>query len=172
MVTSVLQVFSINVYALLDVGVTLLFFTHFATRKFDILPDIFNEPSIVTTPLGESLVAKRVYRNSYIMFPDRVTHVELVELDMVILDVILGIDQLHAFFASIGCRTRVVKSNFSNETVLEWKWGSSILRGHIISCLKVCKNISKGCLYHIVRLKNLDSKTPPIELIPIVREFP
>ena len=40
---------------------------------------------------------------------------------MIDFDVILGIDWLHAFFASIDCRTRVVKFNFPNEPVVEWK---------------------------------------------------
>lgn len=31
--------------------------------------------------------------------------------------------------------------------------------------------ISKGCLYHIVRFKDLDSENPPIELLSVVREF-
>ena len=31
--------------------------------------------------------------------------------------------------------------------------------------------ISKGCLYHIVRVRDLDSENPPIELVPLVREF-
>ena len=32
--------------------------------------------------------------------------------------------------------------------------------------------ISKGCLYHILRVKDLDSDIPPIELVPVGREFP
>ena len=31
--------------------------------------------------------------------------------------------------------------------------------------------ISKGCLYHIVRVKDLDSNVPPIGSVPEVREF-
>ena len=50
--------------------------------------------------------------------------------------------------------------------------GNSIPRGHIISCLKACKIISKGCLYHIVRVQDLDSEIPPIESVPVVSEFP
>ena len=32
--------------------------------------------------------------------------------------------------------------------------------------------ISKWCLYHIVRFKDLESQNPPIEMVPLVREFP
>ena len=31
--------------------------------------------------------------------------------------------------------------------------------------------ISKGCLYHIVRVQDLDSEIPPFESVPVVREF-
>ena len=73
------------------------------------------------TPEGESVVAKRVYRNCPIMLPNRFSYVELVELDMFDFDFILGIDWLQACFALIDCRTRVVKFNFPNEPILEWK---------------------------------------------------
>ena len=47
------------------------------------------------TPEGESVVAKRVYRNCPIMLPNRFSYVELVELDMFDFDVILCMDWLH-----------------------------------------------------------------------------
>ena len=31
--------------------------------------------------------------------------------------------------------------------------------------------ISKGCLYHIVRVKDLNSEAPPLESIPVVKDF-
>ena len=51
-------------------------------------------------------------------------------------DVIFGMDQLDASFTTIDCRTRVVRFNFPNELVIDWKDGNSIPRGCIISCLK------------------------------------
>ena len=47
--TVMLQVFSSNVYDLLDPGATLSFVTPLVARKFDIFLDILNEPSMVST---------------------------------------------------------------------------------------------------------------------------
>ena len=85
-----LNVFSINVCA------TFYFVSLLIPRKFNILPNILNERFMVTTSVGESMVAKLMYINLLIMFLNRVTHVELVELYMVDFDVILGTDWLHA----------------------------------------------------------------------------
>ena len=66
----------------------------------------------MSTPVGESVIAKRVYRNCLMMFPNRVSFVKLVELDMNFFDIIYAMDWLNACFASIHCRTREVKFNF------------------------------------------------------------
>ena len=31
--------------------------------------------------------------------------------------------------------------------------------------------IAKGCLYHIVRVRDLESEVPQIELVPVLRKF-
>ena len=71
----------------------------------------------MSTRLGDSVVAKRGYIMCPMILHNRVTYIDLVELDMYDLDVILGMDWLHAFFSSI--RTRVVKFNFPNEPLLD-----------------------------------------------------
>ena len=49
------------------------------------------------------------------MLPNRVTLVDLVELDMFDFYIILGMDWLHDCFALIDSRTRVVNFQFPNE---------------------------------------------------------
>ena len=53
------------------------------------------------------LLQKGCIKDTPIIFPNRVSYVELVELDMLDFDVILGMDWLHACFASFDCRIRV-----------------------------------------------------------------
>lgn len=64
------------------------------------------------------MVAKMVYRNFHLMLPNRVTHGELLELDILDFYVIFGDGWFAWFFDSIDCRTTIVKFNFYNEPVL------------------------------------------------------
>ena len=66
----------------------------------------------MSTSVGESVVAKRVYINCPIMLTNRDSYVEQVKLDMLDFDVNLGVDWFHACIASIDCRTKVVKLTF------------------------------------------------------------
>ena len=61
---------------------------------------------------------------------------DLVELDMVDFDVILGMDWLHMCYAVIYCRTRVVKFKIPNDLVIEWSRSSAVSKGHFSSYLK------------------------------------
>lgn len=100
--------------------------------KYDVYPDVLYEPFAVGTALGDSVISKRVHRRCPITLPNRVTIVHLVEIDMLDFYVILGMDWLHANFALIVCRTRVVKYQFPNKLVLECKGRNLIPKGQII----------------------------------------
>ena len=68
---------------------------------------------------------------------------DLVEVDMVDFNVILGMDWFHAFYASVDCRTQTVKFPFPNDPILEWKNNSAVPKGHFITYLRARKLVSK-----------------------------
>ncbi|KAH0674527.1 hypothetical protein KY290_024941 [Solanum tuberosum] len=110
-VTGMIQVFNFDVYALLDPGVSLSFITPYVAMNFDVLPEKLLDPFSAYTPVGESILAERVYRDCTIFVNHKSTKVDLVE-------------------------TRVVKFQCTNEPVIEWKSSSAVSKGRFISYLK------------------------------------
>ena len=45
-------------------------------------------------------------------------------------------------------------------------------RGHFISYLRARKLISKGCMYHLIRVKDSKVGNLPLQSVPVVNEFP
>ena len=78
------------------------------------------EPFCASTLVGESNLTEIFYLDFPIFINHKNTMAGLVELDIVDFDFILGMDLHHACYASIVCRTRVVKFLIPNEGVIEW----------------------------------------------------
>ena len=77
--------------------------------NFCIIPELLNEVFSISTPVCDSIQGERVYPNCPISVNHKSTMADLVELDMVNFDVIVGMVWLYACYASIDFRTRVVK---------------------------------------------------------------
>nr|AAV31186.2 Gag-pol polyprotein, putative [Solanum tuberosum] len=97
-VTGMIKVFTFDVYAFLNPGASLSFVTPYVAMNFDVLPEKLCEPFSVSTLVGESILADRVYRDYVISVNHKSTMVDLVELDMVNFDVILGMVWLHDYY--------------------------------------------------------------------------
>ncbi|XP_070020452.1 uncharacterized protein [Nicotiana sylvestris] len=86
-------------------------------------------------------------------------------------DAIMGMDWLASCYAIVDCREKTARFHFSGEPVLEWVGNIATPRGRFISYLKARKIIAKGCIYHIVRVKDADAEIPTLQSIPVVREY-
>ena len=65
----------------------------------------------------------------------------------------------------------VLSFQFPNELELEWKGRSSDPIGQIVSHLKANKMLSKGYLYHLVRVDDLEHELPSMNTVSIVNKF-
>ncbi|KAH0768772.1 hypothetical protein KY290_012753 [Solanum tuberosum] len=72
-VTDILNVFQLDVYPLLDPSATLSFLTPYVAMRFDVLLDVLLDPFSIYAPIGDSIVAKMVYRKTRVvkfLFPN------------------------------------------------------------------------------------------------------
>ena len=87
-------------------------------------------------------ITRRIYKNCPVTISQKVTSADLVELEMVDFNVILGMDWLHSCYASVDSRTRTVRFQFPDEPILECKGSIVAPMGQFISYLKDRKMIS------------------------------
>ncbi|XP_070015586.1 uncharacterized protein [Nicotiana sylvestris] len=102
-VIGILTVQSRDMYSLIDPGSTLSYVTPYVAMEFGIEPEQLNEPFSVSSPVGESIMAARVYRDCVVTVRGKETIVDLIELGIVDFDVIMGMYWLYSCFSKLDC---------------------------------------------------------------------
>lgn len=104
-----LYAFHRDVYVLLDTGSNLSSITPLITVNIGVGPENLPKPFSVSTPMGELVVTRRIYMEFSITILHKITLANLIELDMMDFNVILCMIWILSCYASIDCRTCVVK---------------------------------------------------------------
>ena len=66
--------------------------TPYVAFGFGFKPEVIVEPFSVLTHVGDSIIARRVYRNCFVSIHSRETVADLIELDIIDFNAILGMD--------------------------------------------------------------------------------
>lgn len=87
----------------------------------------------VSTYVGQSILVDRFYRGCTITINQKDTIIDWVDLDMVDFDIILNLDWLHAWYASVDFKSRVVMFEIPKDTIIEWKSCSTMPQDNFIA---------------------------------------
>ncbi|XP_070024802.1 uncharacterized protein [Nicotiana sylvestris] len=108
-ITGILLVCSHNAYAIMDPGSTFSYVTPYFAINLGLEPEQLSEPFLVSTPVGESVKVTIVYRGCIVSVQGRNTKADLIELEMVDFDVIMGMDWLSSCYAMLDCHAKIVR---------------------------------------------------------------
>ena len=126
---------------------------------------------IVTTPLGERIVRISVFRGCEVVIEEFVLKANLIPLEMIDFDVILGMDWLSNHRASVNCFTKEIRFEKPGYLEFEFVGDRRILPTCMISALETKRLLLKGCesyLAHVVDTAVIEVK---LENVPVVCEF-
>ncbi|XP_070020132.1 uncharacterized protein [Nicotiana sylvestris] len=109
---------------LFDPGSTYSYVSSLFSHFLDIPCESLGTPIYVSTPVGNYVVVDRIYRSCVVTFCGYKTRADLLLLDMIDFEVIIGMDWLSSYHAILDCHAKIVTLVMPNLPRLEWK-GSS-----------------------------------------------
>ena len=139
---------------LFDPGSTFSYVSSAFANSLNLHCELLDIPIRVSTPVGESLIVEKVYRSCLVTFVGSNTYVDLVILEMVDFDVILGMTWLSPNFAILDCNAKTVTLAKPGTDPLLWEGDYTSTPVRIISFLRAKRMVSKGCLAFLAHLRD------------------
>ncbi|XP_073152036.1 uncharacterized protein [Henckelia pumila] len=159
-------------YVLFDCGATHSFISKRFAKKLGLIPEILVEPFRVATPTSKAIETHRVHRNCIIGISEHVFQAELIQLNMIEFEAILGMDWLANNHALVDCRMKNVKLRTSNldEVIYHGKTKEQKSLLSASQAWKAMKSVEEVYLAVVGEVK--EEVTLALEKIPVVQEFP
>ncbi|KAM2013165.1 hypothetical protein ACFX1T_024908 [Malus domestica] len=122
-------------------------------------------------PRGERCYVDRVYLGCPVMVEDVVLPTNLILLNIVDFDVILGTDWLHYNRTKIDCYGKAITFHCPRLPEVTFVGGPSGVRHGVISTIKAKRLLSKGCQGYLAHVVLNDNAPSSLEDVRVVRHF-
>ncbi|CAL2230256.1 unnamed protein product [Prunus armeniaca] len=113
----------------------------------------------------------KVFRDSYVQVGDAVLEANLIPLDLVDLDVILGMEWLEKHHASVDCFRNEVILRSPGQLEVTFRGERRVLPSFLISVITVRWLLKKRCVGYLAHIIDTREVTVNLEDVPVVREF-
>jgi len=166
--------FPVNTFptkVLFDAGATHSFINCAIAKQIVCAVEDLNVHLCVSTLVGSVYQTDRVVQNCSIMIQNREFFADLVVLDIQGYDVILGMDWLTKYRATIDCKEKMLTVVTPEGENFVFKSGDSNHSAPLISATRVCKLMEKGCTASLCAIEVLETPELDPKDIPIMQEF-
>ena len=132
-VTGTLTICSRQAVVLFDSGATHSFVSLSFALCLDMRFDVLNSPLIVLTPVREVHLINKCLSGCEVCIEDEILLVDLVELEILEFDVILGMDWLSVHHVVLDCFNKVVTLSILGKPVIRYQGDRSAVSPCLIS---------------------------------------
>ncbi|EOX93842.1 Uncharacterized protein TCM_002794 [Theobroma cacao] len=129
------------------------------------------EQLVVSTPLKEIFVVEWEYESCVVRVQDKDTSVNLVVLDTLDFDVILGMNWLSPCHASVDCYHKLVRFDFPGEPSFSIQGDRSNAPTNLISVISARRLLRQGCIGYLAVVKDSQAKIGDVTQVSVVKEF-
>ncbi|XP_042432594.1 uncharacterized protein LOC122019163 [Zingiber officinale] len=167
-----ITVYSFPAELLIDTGSSHSFISRVFLSKICRLPVRRTHTLAVSLPSGEILNIGQEIRDCPLDFEGQTLIVDLQVLDMLEFDIILGMDWLVRYYATVDCSARVV--TFRPPGLPSWVFMGTKDEGiSVISAMQAQRLLSQGCRGYLLSMIKIDQDTTTqLSDISIVQEYP
>ncbi|XP_070010177.1 uncharacterized protein [Nicotiana sylvestris] len=120
-ITGIISVGGRYASVLFDPRSTYSYVSSMFARFLVISPEPLGTPVHVSTPMGDSVVVDRIYLSYMVTFCGFETREDLLLLDMIDFEVILGMDWLSPYHSILDCHAKTISLAMPGLPRLEWK---------------------------------------------------
>ena len=164
-------IFDIIVHALIDPGSTHSYICTDIPSLGNLLRSETKYDTLVTNPLGHSVIVNKVYRDCLIRIRENEFLGDLIELFFREFVVMLGMDWISQHQAIIDCRKKRVTLRTPNGDEVTFIDERSNYLSNVISTSIARTMVRKGCKSYLAYVINTVKVMPSVSNIPTVSDF-
>ncbi|XP_073291065.1 uncharacterized protein [Primulina huaijiensis] len=171
-VAGTIQINNMPAYVLFDCGAVHSFMSKRFAKKLGTKPDNLEEPYRVATPANRILETRALYRDIGVLIDNQNFKANLIQLNMVEFDVILGMDWLAKNPALVDCHGKTVTIQAPHQEKILFH-GKTKERKTLLSASQTWKAMKSGEEVYLAMLSEVKQEAAlALEEIPVVQEFP
>ncbi|XP_070032420.1 uncharacterized protein [Nicotiana tomentosiformis] len=143
-ITGIVSVYHKDAPVLFDPDSTYLYVSSYFSHYFDLPRDSFDMHVHVSILVGDSIMVDRVYQFNVMTIGGYKTRVDLLLLNMVDFDAILGMYWLSSYHAILDCHSKTMMLAIPGLPRLEWRGSLDHVPSSMVSFLKAQRMVEKG----------------------------